>query len=496
MSSYNPEPFIAEGPQPLVRTTPPGEPYPVHALGALRTAVVAAAGASQVPVAMAAQCALGVASLSVQGFADVETLGGNRPLSLYLLTSQGSGGRKSSVDSYFMKALRKYESAKAKIYDEDHEAWRVAFAIWEARNKELMRLAAKGNDAKRVEARADLAAHGPAPRPPRLTNRTMKEPTYEGIIRNLNEGQPSLGLLTDEGGQFLGGHAMSGEHKQKTYTALNDLWQAQDIQRTRMGDGSLTLRGRRFMSHIMAQPGIVRNLLADPMAEESGFLARYLITQPPSLIGTRLNAKTIIDHAPLADFNARLTAILETPLNFDDKSGALETRLLTLSEDARAILIQFSDQVEIAMGPEGLYCDVHASASKSAEQACRLAGVMTLWADLKEREVSGITMANAVDLAQYYLDEALRLTNAAIVSLDIDRADCLRVWLLEKWPDQDVLPNDIVQRAPITALRERPTALKAIKTLMDAGWLAQLEPDTLVRGKVRKVAYRIVKQQS
>ncbi len=96
-------------------------------------------------------------------------------------------------------------------------------------------------------------------------------------------------------------------------------------------------------------------------------------------------------------------------------------------------------------------------------------------------------MPNAVELAQYYLNEALRLSSAAIVSLDIARAERLRVWLLDTWKYPEILPSEIVQSAPITALRERPTANKA---------LAALEEGSEVRGKIRKLAYRIVKHHS
>ena len=75
--------FTPEGPQPLVREIAPGAPYPVQALGPLRAAVEAVQGMTQAPVAIPAQSALAVASLAVQGFADVDTLGGQRATSLY-----------------------------------------------------------------------------------------------------------------------------------------------------------------------------------------------------------------------------------------------------------------------------------------------------------------------------------------------------------------------------------------------------------------------------
>ena len=69
-------PFKYEGPQPLLRAIPPGAEYPVQSLGPLAAAVWAVQGMTLAPVAIPAQSALAVASLAVQGFADVETLGG------------------------------------------------------------------------------------------------------------------------------------------------------------------------------------------------------------------------------------------------------------------------------------------------------------------------------------------------------------------------------------------------------------------------------------
>ncbi|MCG3266263.1 DUF3987 domain-containing protein [Yoonia sp. I 8.24] len=111
MNVVQPIPLISEGPQPLVQETPEGVPYPVHALGPLRDAVEAVHAVTQAPVAIPAQSALAIASLAVQGFANVEALGGSSPLSLYCLTIARSGERKSSCDAKLMAALRTYERA-------------------------------------------------------------------------------------------------------------------------------------------------------------------------------------------------------------------------------------------------------------------------------------------------------------------------------------------------------------------------------------------------
>jgi hypothetical protein len=123
MNAPQPIPYTPEGPQPLLREITPGVDYPVKSLGPLRAAVEAVHGFTQAPVAIPAASALAVASLAVQGFADVETLGGFAPVSLYFLTVAQSGERKSSCDKPLLKGLREYER-------EQSEAYAAAFKKW------------------------------------------------------------------------------------------------------------------------------------------------------------------------------------------------------------------------------------------------------------------------------------------------------------------------------------------------------------------------------
>lgn len=495
MNAFNPTPFTTEGPQPLVRLTPAGAAYPVHALGPVRPAVEAVQGQTQAPIAIPAQSALAVAALAVQGFANVETLGGQRAISLYCLTIALSGERKSSCDSPFMDAVRTFEREQADAQRDELERFRNAHAIWEGQRKAMLSSAKMKDKIKATAAKADLDALGPEPSPPPSMDRTVSEPTYEGLIRKFAEGQPTLGLFSDEGGQFLAGHAMGRENRTKTLAAFNDLWQGNPIQRTRAGEGSLVLYGRRLSIHLMAQPYVVREFMADPLTADTGFLPRFLICEPTSTIGTRLNANARIDSRALGAFSDRLKAILETPLPMDEKTRALSPRLLPLAKQGREVLVRFSDEVEVAMQSGGIYAPITGYASKAAEQAARIAAVLTLWEDLNAKEVSADNMSKALDLAKYYLDEALRLHGASNLSAETDKAEKLRVWLLDKWDEIDIVPSDIVQSGPY-CLRERKAVTPAIRMLVDTGWLIPLDAPAIVRGVSRKEAYRIVKPQS
>lgn len=497
MTAPEPIPFIAESPQPLLRPIPQGQPFPVAALGPLSAAVEAAQAGTQAPVALAAQSALSVASLAVQCHADVQTLGGSAPVSLYCLTVAKSGERKSATDKMLMAALRAFERNATRDYEADCLAHKNEAQIWKADHDAALSKMRKSKD--RIEAQSDLEALGAEPTPPLKPYLTATEPTLEGLHKLFASGQPGLGIFSDEGGGFLGGHGMSNDNRLRTIAGLSDLWGGEPIRRVRAGDGAVAMYGRRLAMHLMVQPIAAETLLADPLAQGQGFLARFLIAQPPSAIGTRLQRPR--REAPeLATFGARLSAILSTPRPLaEGTQQELEPRILPLSPSASELLWQYYSATEALQAPGGELEHSSSFASKSPEQACRIAATLALWSDLNAPEVSGEDMANGVALAQYYLAEAQRLGDAAIISKETEEAERLRVWLLESWPDtalrqgrdpKTILPRDVMQFGP-NALRERKKIGAVIARLVEAGWLAPLPPDTIIHGKQRREAYRI-----
>lgn len=503
MTVIQPKPFVSEGPQPLIREIPSGAEYPTHALGPLRQAVEAVQAATQAPVAIAAQSALSVASLAVQGHADVETLAGFSPVSLFCLTVAQSGERKSFCDKLVMAGLRDVERGRAADYREAMADWESSVRLWTAKRDRMVKDAAGTNAQKARDAEADLANLGAAPPQPASPKMTTSEPTLEGLVKLYMTGQPSLGLFSDEGGGFLGGHAMNSDNRLKTVAGLSGLWGGEALDRVRAGDGAATLYGRRLAVHLMVQPVAARPLLADPVASGQGFLARFLIAEPPSAIGTRMaDTGGIATSSAIVEASARLSTILSADLpTSEGDPRELAPRQLRLSAPARKLLLEYYRATELAQGTGGELEQVTSFASKSPEQAARIAGTLALWDDLAATEVIAAQMSDAIDLAQFYLGEAKRLCDAATISEEIERAEKLRRWLLDSWPaiaaksnrdPNSIVPRDVVYSGP-GSLRETATARKLMATLASHGWLVELDTGEVVDGKSRQLAYRIVR---
>lgn len=482
------EVFAPEEPTPLVRDVPPAAPYPVHALGPLKAVTEALHDITQAPLAICAQSALGVASLATQGLANAQTLHGPAPASLFLLTVAESGERKSSCDRLVMKPVHEFETELDKQRERELTVYRNASELWKKERSIVIRHANYDKKTKRAE----LDALGPEPIGPLLASIVSDAPTFEGITKNLGELRPSLGIFSDEGGTFIGGYSMNAENKLKTMAGLSALWDGSPVSRWRAQDGVANFRGRRVSVSIMVQPVVAAELLSDPMANGQGFLPRFLLTAPPSAIGTRLR----VGHMPesnvaLEQFRSRIAQLLRRPLaKREGCRNELAPPVLPLSDDACELLQQYYLETEAAQAEGGALEYSRPHASKAAEQAARLAAIMKLYADPDAKAVDRKTMEDAIALATYYIHEAARLCGAVKISPETTEAEKLRRWLLNKWPEPFVSVRAVLHRGPFQ-LRDVKKARAAIAMLVDAGFLVKADGPIRVDGVMARTVWRV-----
>lgn len=480
-------PFKPEGPTPLIRETPEAAPFPVAALGPLRDPGEAIARATEAPVAMCAASVLASAALATQGHRDAETLNGTAPASLFLLTVAESGERKSTADRLAMQGVRDFEADLRTDYDIQRDLWRDAHEVWKATRAKIV--ADKKADA--AAKRADLQALGPEPPAPIKPHIVASAPTIEGIVKHLPELRASLGIMTEEGGALIGGHSMRAENRLATCASFSAIWDGQPLDRWRAGDGVESYTGRRFSAHILVQPVAAEALLSDPMANGQGLLARFLICCPASRIGTRLRMERDAQaDARIAAFAERIRSLLSRDLPLaDGKRNELAPPILPISREARDVLTAFARKVEKAQAPDGPFEDTRAFASKTAEHAARLAAVLTIYADPDAAQVTGETMAGAIEIATFYANEAARLADAAIVPPEVADAEQMRKWLLGSWDEPCISASIAAQLGPFKLTKR---VRKALQLLADYGWLLQ-DNGAKVAGKSRKEAWKIVR---
>ena len=164
------------------------------------------------PIAIAGHSVLAVASLASQALADVALpYGQRRPLSLNAVSVLETGGRKTSADGEALWPVRKHERNLRERNEADHAEWKIKAAAHAAQKRKIE------NDSKLTltQRELELRALGSEPLAPLHPILTAPDPTIEGLAKAWPLAPASLGIFSAEGGQFVGGHGMSAEHKLK-----------------------------------------------------------------------------------------------------------------------------------------------------------------------------------------------------------------------------------------------------------------------------------------
>ena len=111
-------------------------------------------------------------------------------------------------------------------------------------------------------------------------------------------------------------------------------------------------------------------------------------------------------------------------------------------------------------------------AAKIAEHAARIAGVLTIVDDFRATEIGIDAMHSALTLADWYVNEAVRLQRAARTDPRLIRAQQLLDWMRER--GEDVIGfREIVQLGP-AAVRTKSAAEEAFATLTAHGWVIEV----------------------
>lgn len=465
-------PATSDGPIPLFPPMPAAERFPIEALGSVLSGAAAAISRKvQVPEAIAAQSVLAAAALAVQAHADVILPYGQvRPLSLFFVTVAGSGDRKSTADNEALWPIRKREKALKEEYEGAHREWSIAISAYNAEKKKV-----ENNRNMDFEARkAALTALGPEPEKPLHPFLTAPEPTIEGLVKAWITAPAALGIFTAEGGQFIGGHGMSQDNRLKTAAAYSEIWDGHPIKRIRSHDGVSILYGRRLSMHLMVQHEAAAQFLSDGLLRDQGLLSRILVAAPESIAGTRLYRDTSPeDDAAIRAYGARVLSILEArwPL-VDGSRNELEPMALPITEEAAADWSAFYDHIEGQCGPGSDLRPVQDFAAKSAEHAARIAGVLTIVENIHATEIGIEAMRSALVLADWYVNEAVRLQQAARTDSKLMAAQQLLDWMRGR--GEEVFSfREIIQFGP-SATRTKIAAEQALTTLTAHGWVVQV----------------------
>lgn len=457
--------------QPLTSKVKP-EPYPVDAFPeTIRMAIEEVAGFVKAPLPLVASSALSSLSLALQAHADVkraEKLTG--PIGLFMLTIADSGERKTTCDGFFTKAVRDYEQQQAEAFKQPMKDHKAAIGAWDAECsgiKEKIRQLAKNGQSTESMKTALRDAERDKPEPPRIPRLFYADVTPEALAFGLARHWPSGGVVSAEAGIVFGSHGMGKDSVMRNLGLLNQLWDGATLTIDRRSTESFTVKGARLTMGLQVQEPTLREFFnrSGALARGTGFLARFLVAWPESTQGTRFFTEAPANWPHVASFDQRIAAILNrsAPINDD---GVLEPPLLTMDEDARAAWIEFHNQIESELCSGGELYDVRDVASKSADNAARLAALFQLF----EHGVGAIGLEafeSAARIVAWHLNESRRFFGELALPAELANAIRLDNWLIEYCKRERKLSISTREAQRLGPLRDKEMLAQALQELAD-----------------------------
>ncbi len=458
-------------PTPLNEIIQPETKYPVDALPCVvQKAVISYHEYGQQPISLIANSALANISLACQAQANVAR---DRylvsPISMYFLTCGGSGDRKSAVDSVFSKAARGWEKnirqkiapvfSRANLL---HDTWKME------RDAVLSRLKrAMVNDEYTEDLKEELAILiADEPEVPLQPMLYFEDSTEEALSFELAHGWPSAALWSDEAAIVLGSHSMQN-NPTKFVALLNRTWDGNSLSIKRKNQDNFTLENRRLTINLMMQPLLLQKLAnqAKGICRQSGFLARCLLAYPMSTMGQRFYREAPDKIEGLDDYETHIIRCLNQSEDLTIE-GCVDIPILSFSNSAKKIWIQFFDQIESGLKPQGMWCDIKDFASKAAENVARLSALFHTF-NGRDGEILPDTVEQAIAIIRWHLEETKRLLAPFPIDTGHKDAEKLMRWLLSKQLFETT-PRALQQLGP---LRQRDRRDNALSVLVEHNWI-------------------------
>jgi len=294
----------------------------------------------------------------------------------------------------------------------------------------------------------------------------------EAFAYHIATGHPSASLWSDEGGLFVASNGMKEDNAMGMLAIINRLWDGNDFEPTRKIAKTKKITGRRCTANFMLQQTVFEKWQGkqNDLSRAIGASARFLTQRPKSTMGERKYQVPPERTPKMQIFHNRVRDIMEIPLP-DDDEGRLIPPVIELCEEAKKLWICYFNKIEEALKPGGEFTEVKDFASKIAEQAVRIAGVIHVFNYGPEGEIQQDTMEQSIKIAEWYLHEAKRIFVTAGLPVEFKNAFILQNWIKNycQMSQLSQLSQRIVLKEGPNQLRDKQIRDDALKILEEHG---------------------------
>lgn len=386
--------------------------------------------------------------------------GWDEQLVLYILVLLVTGNRKSGAMREATAPLYYFEKKLIEEKRPEYEIRKHELDIFKAQMDDLKKSyvrARNGGSAKGTKSTGktaaeikadieDLAREIAGTSEPAMPTLVTGDVTEEKLIKLAAENDGVICNFSAEGELFANA---SGKYNSNNsaFDALLKGYSGDPIRQDRIGRAAQYIDEPRFTVAASVQPIILKQLAAKPEFRHKGFLGRFLYAVPSSPLGYRqVNAEPIPKDVRDRYWNGILRLLAE---NWSSR----ETKILKLSPEANARLIEFEEQLEPKLRPEGELSPIVDWAAKLSGQLVRIAGLLHLAEHVADQEkpliVEADTMARALALSEYLVNHC----KIAYTTMDAaDDIEILKAKRIIRWINEGHI-SEFTQRECHQALR-------------------------------------------
>jgi hypothetical protein len=355
-----------------------------------------------------------------------------------------------------MKAIREHDASARVQHEVQRKHHRAQVEIWS--NQKRLLLANGADDAEAVE---HLQRHyEKEPVMPKCRSLVSQDISERAVLEALDGSGRSLGIICDEGKILLRDGFLD------KVGVLNSAWSGTALQLERANGVRLDAQDPRVAMSIMVQPDVWTEYLAkraNTSLRESGFMARCLVSTPPSTQGYRWRDGKVPTSGRLDAFQDRIGEIL---LQGDAREGArADDMLLEFDADAAQLWIDISNNTEALMQPVNGGQVIADFLAKVPEQIARIAALFHVISDQPGR-ITANTVERARALVNYHANEFRTMfVPPPPPPAWIRDSQVLDEYLRRAYWSAGMLAvskNDVLRRGPVRGLDRFEPALAAL----------------------------------
>lgn len=473
-NTHNPQNPGSEGiegsvPTPLSRAARP-RPLPADALPApFNEYAQALAESLQVPVDLPVVLVLAVIATAVAGRAQVKIRDGwTEPLNIFTAAILSPGERKSPAFRAATAPLTAVETDLVKADRPRQAEHKMRAEVLTKRARRAADEAVKAEGAERVmavqaaiEAEQELEEYHVPPAPRLIVDDVTPE-----VLATLLVDHGRIGMLSSEGGVF---GILNGRYS--TDPNLDPFlkgWSG-DTLRVDRRDRSEHVDRPALTVALTVQPEVIRQAMTNEAIVGRGLLARFLLVQPDSTVGTRAVDPPGVPETVEAGYFLAAGSLT--------RWGAAQTQTatLTFTDPARKRLMVYAKEIEARLGDDGDLGHLGGWGGKLVGTVARIAGLIHVAGHPEQPDTIPLIPVAAVDaaieLGEAFTTHAIAIADDAGLHPTVAGARKIARWMTSRTdPDQPFTRREVHQdlRARFATVDD---LLPCLDLLIHKSWL-------------------------